>query len=184
MTIDYSDYSGSELGENALASLRDLALQQHNAELEVAMAEAALTQARERLRLISEVKLPEMMDELGVPEFKTKDGLKISIKENIYTSMGRSDEEKAAALDWLESNGHGHLIKRTVEVPFSKGQDKDAIELEQSLRDQGRRAAFRRKVEPMTLKSFVVEKLEAGTEIPLDVFKVTRMRTSRVDLGN
>ncbi len=96
--------------------------------------------------------------------------------------MGRSDEEKDQALNWLEANGHGALIKRTVEVPFGRGSDQKAIELKDSLREQGMKAVFERKVESATLRAFVSEKLEGGEEIPLDLFKVVRDRRAKVEV--
>jgi len=170
-------------GSNAVAALRALAVQQHEAEMAVAMAELALQEAKENLRVISEQKLPEMMEELGIPYFETKDGLKIEVRETVHVYMGRSSEEKSAALDWLEDNGHGHIIKRTVEVPFAKGQDEDARRLAEDLISEGRRATFARKVEPMTLKAFVTERLESGEDIPLELFKVHRPKSSKVSLG-
>lgn len=181
---DYSSHIEEDRdSSNSLAALRSLAEQQREAELAVAVAEAVLAEAKENLRVISEQKLPELMEELGIPYFKTSDGLEIQIKETVHVSMGKTPQEKEAALDWLEENGHGHLIKRTVEVPFGKGQDAKAEELASELQREGLRASFARKVEPMTLKAFVTERLEAGEEVPLDKFKVHRPKTSRVTLG-
>lgn len=183
-TYDYSDHQdAASYGDNSLGALRSLAAQQVDLEYEIGRLEAQLVERREQLRMISEVRLPELMDELGVENFETSDGAKIEIKEIVHASMGRSLEEKTAALDWLESNGHGALIKRTVEVPFGRGQDGNALGLAAELQHKGINASFQRKVEPMTLKAFVVEELESGRNIPLDLFKVHRLRTSRVKFG-
>lgn len=183
MSHDYSEFKDEMTGDNALAALRAMAEEQHEAELAVGIAEAQLVEAKDRLRVISEQKLPELMEELGVPYFETSDGLKIEIKESTHVSMGKTPEEKNEALDWLEKNGHGHLIKRTVEVPFGKGMEKDASELVQELNRVGRRASYARKVEPMTLKAFVVERLKAGEEVPLELFHVHQPKSSKVTLA-
>lgn len=182
---DYSEYdetAAPEAGDNSIGALRTLARAQKQAEARVAQLEEELSNAKEDLKQISEVKLPELMDELGIPTFQTKDGLKITIKETIRVSMGRSDEEKAAALDWLDAHGHGALIKRTVEVPFSRGKDSEAQNLATTLRSDGFRAVFERRVENPTLRSFVTEKLENGEEVPLDLFKVLRDRRAKVEI--
>jgi hypothetical protein len=183
--MDYSDYQDGEesgIGSNSLASLRELAIRQKELELEVERNREELRASEERLRVISEQTLPEMMDELGVPEFKTSDGLTIKIKETIRASMGKTEKEKNDALRWLEQNGHGAMIKRTVEVPFNKGQEDQARELEAKLQGEGLRSSFSKKVEPSTLRAFVIECLENGQDIPLDLFKVFRQRSSKVEL--
>ena len=181
-SYDYSEYEDAPSGDNAMAALRDLAMQQKEAEAEVARCEDALKDAKETLRAISEQKLPELMDELGIPTFATKDGLKISIRETVHASMGRSDAEKERGLDWLETHGHGAIIKRTVEVPFGRGQDQEANSLRDDLRSKGLRATFERRVESATLRAFVTEMLESGADIPLETFKVHRSRQSKVEV--
>lgn len=182
MSYDYGADAQEQTGDNAMAELRHLALQQKEAEAEVARLEEALVVAKESLRYISEVRLPELMDELGIPTFSTADGLKITIKETLRASMGRSDDEKDEALDWLEKNGHGALIKRTVEVPFPRGGDEEAIALREQLKQSGKRAVFARRVESATLRAFLKECLEGGVDIPLDLFRVVRDRRAKVDI--
>lgn len=186
-THDYGDdLEAPYSGDNSLGLLRSLAAEQRAEELEVGRLERELVEAKERLRIISEVRLPEAMDEVGVPEFSTVDGLKIKIKEVVRTSMGGNEVEKAQALDWLEKNGHGRLIKRVLEVPFGAGeaQQKRARSLQADLVDQGLSASFERKVEPSTLRAFVVEMLAEGRDIPLETFKVLRQRRAQIELGN
>lgn len=179
---NYDEEDKIESGDNSLGAIRALAQEQKEAEAEVARCETALQKAKDNLRTISEQKLPELMDELGIPEFKTADGLKVTIKETIRASMGRSEDEKERALNWLDEHGHGALIKRTIEVPFARGKDEEARKLRDNLRGEGLRATFQRKVESSTLRSFVSEQLESGEDIPLDIFKVVRDRKSKVDI--
>ncbi len=173
-------------GDNSLGLLRSLAAEQRAAEMEVARLERELVEAKEHLRDVSEVRLPEAMDEVGVPEFSTVDGLKIKIQEVVRTSMGSNEVEKARALDWLEENGHGKLIKRVLEVPFGAGKSQydRARSIQADLVDQGLHASFERKVEPSTLKAFIVEMLGEGREVPLETFKVLRQRRAKIELGN
>ena len=45
--------------------------------------------AREELRDIAERQVPELMDQIGIGEFKTTTGLKIKIDETIRASIRR-----------------------------------------------------------------------------------------------
>lgn len=182
MDLEFDEEDIGVVGDNALSMLRSLAIQQKDCEVKVAQCEQELAAAKEELRQVSEVQLPELLDELGMEEFTTKEGLKIKVKEVIRASMGRSDEEKERALNWLDENGFGAIIKRTVEVPFNRGADNEAKQLRDELRKDGLRASFSRKVEPSTLRAFIVEKLTDGEEIPLDIFKVFRDRKTQVEV--
>lgn len=180
---DYEQYEeDTRPGDNSLAALRALAVSCKEAELRVQQLEIDLAKAKEEYELLADRQLPELMDELGIPSFETKDGLKISIKETVRASMGRSDAEKARALDWLDRNGFGAIVKRTVEVPFSRDSQQDAEELANELVESGYEASFSRKVESSTLRAFIVERLQAGEEVPMDLFKVFRDRRARVEL--
>ena len=184
---DYGDDAvAAPSGDNSLGMLRSLAGEQRALEQDVARLERELVEAKERLRQVSEVRLPEAMEELGVPEFSTIDGLRIKIKEVVRASMGSGELEKSRALDWLEQNGHGKLIKRVLEVPFGSGQDQydRARGLQADLLDKGLHASFERKVESSTLRAFVTEMLAQGRDIPLDVFKVLRQRRAQIEIGN
>lgn len=182
---DDEDLSPPPSGDNSLGILRSLATEQRDTEREIASLERDLVRAKDRLRDIAEVRLPEMMDALGVPEFSTSDGLKIKIKEVVRASMGSTEAEKGAALDWLEKNGHGRLIKRVLEVPFGAGAEQQdrARALQANLVERGLHATFERKVESSTLRAFIIEMLNDGRDIPLETFKVLRQRRAQVELG-
>lgn len=184
--FDYSEYDETVAdpgaGDNSLSALRFWARAQKDAELEVARLTTELSVANERLREISEEKLPELMDELGIPSFSTTDGMKITVREVIRASLGRTDEEKARAIKWLEDNGHGAIVKRTVEIPFMRDQETQAMELRKDLKEKGYPVSFDRRVENSTLRAFVTECLEAGEDIPLDIIKVHRDRRTKVEL--
>ena len=177
----YDDAESPRVGDNSLTVLISLAHAQKEKEEELAAAEKEVKRIKQELTHISEVQLPELMDELRMPEFKTEDGLKVSVSEIIRASMGRSEEEKNKALDWLEAHGHEKLIKRTVEVPFSRKQQDQALKLRDALINEGHYAVFSRKVEPSTLRSFVIEELRSGNNIPLELFKVQRSRRAKVE---
>lgn len=161
--------------ENALAELSKLADEQAQAAARVADLEAQLEKARDEFRDISERRLPEKMDELGMEEFKTKTGLKIKVKEVIRASIPKP--RQGEAFRWLRENGFGGLIKRAIAVKFGKGEDETAEKLAHDLAEKYE-VEDNASVHPSTLKAFVSEQLADGHEIPMDLFGVHRQRTA------
>lgn len=165
-------------GEGELSQLSKLAEEQAKAEAEVARLEAELTKAREVARDFAERQVPELMDSIGIAEFKTATGLKIEVAETIRASITQANAPRAFA--WLRENGHAALIKRALSVTFGKGEDDKAEAFAKELEDKGLDADDKTSVHPSTLASFVREKLRDGEEIPLDLLGVHRQRVSKI----
>lgn len=166
-------------GEGELSQLSKLAEEQANAEATVARLEAELTKAREIARDFAERQVPELMDKIGIEEFKTSTGLKIKVAETIRASITQANASRAFA--WLRENGNAALIKRTVSVTFGKGDDDRAEAFTKELEEKGLDADDKTSVHPSTLAAFVREKLRDGQEIPLDILGVHRQRVSKID---
>lgn len=181
-TAEDNDYS--ELGEVApsaddLGELSKLAQEMFTAQVEVELKEAELKSAQERLKAVSEKSIPELMEKIGVQEFKTKSGIKLEIKDSIKTHI--SEENQNEAFKWLEDNKNGGLIKRTVMVAFTREQQTEAKKLEKELVKKGFQTVKTvRKVEPATLTSFVKKRLEAGEEVPMKLFGVYQYKVARI----
>ena len=174
----YLDYVQPQTAGGELSQLTQLAEQQAAAQSKVADLEAQLNKALEELRDIAERQVPELMDQIGIGEFKTTTGLKIKIDETIRASISAMNAARAFA--WLRENGHAALIKRTLKVDFGKGQDDDAEALAKELMEKGLDADDKTAVNPQTLAAFVREKLRDGQEIPLDLLGVHRIRISKI----
>ncbi len=177
---DYSDFKDGP-GDNVLARISGLALDQKEAEAEVARCEEALKKAQERLRDISEHQLPALMDEAEVKECVTKDGIKVKIVEKIRGSIPKDNADRA--FGWLEEHGHGKLVKREFKIEFGKGDEAWAKKFQQDLDKRKKKLKYevKRGVHPSTLASFVTEQLQEGVDIPLDTFGVYRQRSSKID---
>jgi len=182
MTTDNDAYAAySDTGTTAegdLAELSRLAEDQVKAEKAVADAEAALVKAQQSLKDISERKLPELMDKLGMAEFKTTSGAKVEIDEQVRASIPAT--RKFEAFAWLRTHNSAALIKRSISVDFSKGEDEKADKLLKQLKKDELEAEDKESVHSSTLKSWVTKKLEKGEEFPLDLFGVFRQRVSKV----
>ena len=79
---------------------------------------------------------------------------------------------KEAAFKWLRENGLGDLIKNEITVSFGRNEDNKASQYAVLAQGQGYEPVQKLKVEPMTLKALVRERLESGQEMPSDLFNV------------
>jgi len=177
MSHDYSDYTDKPASEDALAELSRLADQQMDKAVEVEKAEAELKRVTDEYRQIAEVDIPELMQELGLEEFKTTSGLIITIKEAVRASILAA--QKAAAFRWLRENGHGALIKRVVKLQFGMGDDElaqaaiDKLGDDYDIDDDS-------SVHAGTLKKFVKEMQAEGKEVPETMFSIHRQRVAGI----
>jgi hypothetical protein len=151
----------------------DLTFQQTVLEDEIGVLEIQLKEKKRKLNDIEQRELPEAMDKVGLAEFKTKNGTKVSVKPfyNASIPVDRKDE----ALDWLEVNDHGGIIKTDVKVQFGKGEHEFAqsfLRFARGFNEHPVDPEMTRGVHAQTLKAFVREMMESGASIPLDMFGV------------
>ena len=95
----------------------------------------------------------------------------------------RSLEERAAALDWLEANGHGDLAKETIQVQVGRGQEalvRQILDFLGTLRSNSMTFARARVVPWNTLSRFAREQDEALEEPPLDLLGVRQVNVAQV----
>lgn len=176
---DYSAYIGHNQFKD-LPEIIQLAEAQHEAQKKVDRLESDLKTAKEELRHISEKRLPEVMDNLGLTTYSTKSGISVEVVEKIRASLPVENRSKAYA--WLEDNNFGGMIKSSVIVSFKRDQLEEANKLVKELVSAHRPASLERKVEAPTLTAFVKEQLSQGKDIPLDIFGVFRQRESVVEI--
>lgn len=175
--MSYEDYVEKPTGDR-FSEVAELAARQREAEQYVEQCQKELKRAQEQLRDIAEGELPNLMDELGLSEFKTTDGTKIIVSEKIRA--GISKDRAPAAMAWLRQHGHSRLIKHTVSVEFDKDEDERAQQLLEELQLGEFEAEDRQVVHPQTLQAFVRQKLEAGEDVPLELFGVHRQRITKI----
>lgn len=164
------------MSKQKLDHLASLAADQKKAMDRVEEKEAELKKAKEALREIAETQIPEVMDELGLEEFSTKDGLKITVKENIRASITKAN--LVEAIQWLRKNGHEKII--THEFTAIPADPEEAKKLRATLK--GFHATEKPSVHPSRLSSFVRSKLEAGEEVPMDLLGVFRQRVAKIEV--
>ena len=120
-------------------------------------------------RISGEV-IPTMMTEMGLSELKLQDGSHLKVATSYKAHI--SEANKEAAYNWLRNNGLGDIIKNEISVSFGKDEDNKAASYVDLVKSQGLEPARKMKVEPMTLKALVRERIEAGKDMPTEIFGV------------
>ena len=165
--------------DEKLANVADLANEQLRLEAAVVEQEKVLKELREALANVQEFELPNALEALGLASVSLKDGSRVSVKENVHTSI--KEENKAACFEWCLATGNDGLIKNEIKLPFGKNQDADADEAAAFLTEKGYSFTQAKSIHPSTLKAFVTHSLEDGLPIPMDLFSVFIQKTSRVE---
>lgn len=182
--IDYFDVPQAENEEEKAATLENLtkyALEMKSVQSEIDELNVALAEKSARLDKISKSIIPEIMERLGMEEFKLKDGSKVSVKEDI--KCGLTEERKPEAFAWLAETNNDGIIKTGIDLKFGKGDIEDANRAITLLREAGfTDATLDKSIHPATLKSFVKERIEAGDNIPLATFGVFEFKQTKIVL--
>ncbi len=179
---DYSAWETDEPGGNLMSRIEGLAQEQLDAEARVSALEAQLAEAKAAVTLVKETKLPNLLEEaqLGKSKVVTPGGLIINLKEAIRGTIPKGNEEKAHT--WLEDNGNGALIKRTVTIDFNKDQEAWARKFMRDCAQRKKALNLKlvRGVHASTLRAFIKVSLADGIAIPLDTFGAYRQRFTDV----
>jgi hypothetical protein len=114
--------------------------------------------------------IPTMMSEMGLAELKLHDGSHLKVSTSYRATITEANKE--AAFNWLRNNGLGDIIKNEISVSFGRNEDNKAANYAELAKGQGFQPTQKMKVEPMTLKALVRERIEAGKEMPTEIFGV------------
>jgi hypothetical protein len=141
-----------------------------NLEDELADKETELKELKRKVELVSGEVIPTLMQEMNISTLKLADGTSVEVKPIYGASILVAKREEA--FKWLRDNGLGDLIKNEVTVAFGRDEDNKASNYANLAKGQGYEPVQKLKVEPMTLKALVRERLEAGQEMPSDLFNL------------
>ena len=159
-------------------TLSDKVIELKNLEDEIENAEESLSKLKEKARYISNIEVPQMMEEMHITKLKLKDGESVEIKKIYGASISPDSQDKA--FTWLRNNGLGDIIKNDVTVTFGRGEDNKAADYAVLARGQGFEPVQKIGVHPQTLKAVVRERLEAGQEMPSDLFKTYAGNSTKI----
>lgn len=164
------DSSLQAVNNEGLSTIAEFATAISAQELRVEELEEQLKEAKRELRSLTDEKLPQLLLELGVSEFKLEDGTKVTVK-NIYgaTIPAARREE---AYQWLRDHGHGDMIKNVISASFGMGEDQLAQKFKDTAKENGLICEQKMSVHSQTLKGFVRGEIEKGRDVPQDLFGV------------
>jgi len=137
---------------------------------QIKLQEEALKSSKRELEVVSAEIIPTMLSEMGLSSLKLADGSSVDVKPFYSATITVQNREKA--FNWLRTNGLGDIIKNEISVSFGRNEDNKAAEYADLAKGQGYQPTQKLKVEPMTLKALVRERVEAGKEMPTDIFNV------------
>ena len=132
--------------------------------------EENIKNTKKQLDHLSGEVIPTMMSEMGLSHLKLMDGSSVDVKPNYSASISVANKEKA--FNWLRNNGLGDIIKNEISVSFGRNEDNKAADYAALAEERGFQPTQKLKVEPMTLKALVRERIEAGKEMPTEIFNV------------
>lgn len=169
MSIDFeTDAQALSVTNNSLSSIAELAKEALAMEADIEDLEKTLAEKKEALRGITDERIPEALREIGMSKFEMTDGSIIEVKP--FYSASIPADRRGEAYEWLRAHGFDDIIKNTVSVQFGRGEDDAAGELINVIRKQGLLPEQAEKIESQTLKAWVREMVEQGTEFPTELF--------------
>jgi hypothetical protein len=107
---------------------------------------------------------------MGLAELKLHDGSHLKVSTTYRASITEANKEMA--FNWLRDNGLGDIIKNEILVSFGRNEDNKAADYAELAKGQGFQPTQKMKVEPMTLKALVRERIEGGKPIPTEIFGI------------
>ena len=134
------------------------------------LQEDNIKNTKKELEHVSGEVIPTMMSEMGLSHLKLMDGSSVDVKPNYSANITIANRE--AAFNWLRNNGLGDIIKNEILVSFGRNEDNKAADYAALAQERGFQPTQKLKVEPMTLKALVRERIEAGKEMPTELFNV------------
>ena len=170
---DYGAYAEEQVTPlaQALEGLQGLVDEAQGYEREIAEAEEKVKKAKDKLRAIVEDAMPKMMKKAGLDEFTTSTGLKVKRRNKIENSIPAARRNEA--WDWLETNGHGDILKREVTIAFGIKEGDMAKTVAAALaKEHARSVSCDRWAEPATVKSLLTRMIEDQKSVPRDLFGV------------
>ena len=153
-----------------IKTLSDEVLKLRAMEDQLKIMEEALKNKKKEIDRISGEVIPTMLSEMGLSQLKLADGSAVDVKPFYSASISAQNKDKA--YQWLRNNGLGDIIKNEISVSFGRNEDNKAANYAELAKSNGFQPTQKLKVEPMTLKALVRERIEAGKEMPTEIFNV------------
>ena len=168
--IDFEEDQQDIIEKTDIKTLSHYCLMLQNYEDQIGNLEKDLKSVKEQADKISSEVIPNLLAEQGLSSLKLADGSSVDVRKAYNCTIKKDQME--LAYNWLRENGLGDIIKNEVAVQFGKGEDNKAEQLLTLAEQEGYEPTQKQKVEPMTLKALFRERIEAGLDMPSDLFNV------------
>ncbi len=169
----------------SLQEVLTLARRQVQLEELISDIEGNLKDLKEQHRALSEVDLPNAMEECGGLKTLILDtGEKVELKKDF--AVGIASERREEAYTWLEQHNYGALIKTEVSVAFGKGGLETARRLQEALLKKKVPALLSRDVHWQSLKAFVTERMaepipkKKADRFPAELFGAVAVNRTKI----
>ena len=169
--IDFESDQTKMLGKTEnIQSLADQVEKLNELQKRIELQEDNLKNSKKQFDYLSAEVIPTMMAEMGLSHLKLMDGSSVDVKPNYSANITIANRD--AAFQWLRDNNLGDIIKNEISVSFGRNEDNKAADYANLASERGYQPTQKLKVEPMTLKALVRERLENGKEMPTELFNV------------
>ena len=172
---DLEDIANAASQAPATSDIKDIqavATRMLDAQAEVAEIEDRLKDAKARLRGLQEGKLPELMEAVGITEFKLKNGMTVSVVEDLKVSVPKKN--KAKVCDIMKEWGYEGAVNTDFIAPLGKGSDNVAKSLMQSAHEMGVEANIIEDIATATVKKALRERMGKGLQDDFTLFGAFR----------
>ena len=171
MKIDFEkDQQDAMKKTENIQSLADQVEKLESLQTRLQLQEDNMKNTKKEIERLSGDIIPTMMSEMGLAELKLQDGSHLKVSTSYRATITEANKE--AAFNWLRDNGLGDIIKNEISVSFGRNEDNKAANYAELAKGHGFQPTQKMKVEPMTLKALVRERIEAGKEMPTEIFGV------------
>jgi hypothetical protein len=169
---------GAEVDPKSIQTIGTLCQQVEDREARIAFLADEMASEQEKLRSLIEDELPQAMDAANCAEFKAKSGKKVEIKQLLFASISKENEEKA--FEWLRKSGNRDLIKHELKTTLPREQDTLARKIKSLVKKTFKvDLDDRQTVHPQTLAAFCREQRAAGIELPDKLLGVVEKRVAK-----
>ena len=168
--IDFEQDQQDIIEKTDIKTLSHYCLMLQNYEDQIGNLEKDLKSVKEQADKISSEVIPNLLAEQGLSSLKLADGSSVDVRKSYNCTIKKDQME--LAYNWLRENGLGDIIKNEVAVQFGKGEDNKAEQLLTLAEQEGYEPTQKQKVEPMTLKALFRERVEAGLDMPSQLFNI------------
>ena len=165
--INWEELSETQVSED-LDIISELTKQMLDLGDQIEAKEEELKELKKKYQLINQGSLPEALISRGLLELKHESGRKLIVEKFYQASI----KDERVAFKWLEDTGNDAIIKTDITAKFGKGEKDRAKEAAEQLRAMGIACNMKTGVHHSTLRAFVKEQVEEGTDIPLQAFGV------------